>query len=477
MQFIKKIEQVQGEVEKYLDKEHEKIVPEFYKACKKMKMGHFLNRNNIRKEEGYPLLQVLLVVLMIPFIRLKTIHQFWQKHFEKMLEAQKDTYYRLVNNASYNWQGLLHSLVLRAMQLTQNQERDNMFIIDDTLCHKRGKRMEKVSYLFDHTINRTVLAYNTVVLGLCTGKGFLPVGGAFKVGDKKPAAHKKRKAKKNQDRRTLAFKYADDAENKTKHELALQLVGDAVAKGINAAYVLFDSWFASKNMVCELRALKMHVICQVKKDKRLYVFNGREYTLTQLYNRHARRKMYVHKDDGLKIFPLVVEWPGVGRVTLVFSKFLCPPAGSNIPPKQWVAFLCTDGRLAAMTIIEKYVCRWSIEVFFKESKQLLSYGKCQSESFTAQINCMYFSMLRYVLLSTMKHISTLWDTIGTLFESMADELCELTFSKRLLQWFLSVVNLIVSEFSKVFKEDFSCVLDVINYAYQRTFSAPLRCET
>lgn len=477
MKFSKKIEQVQGEVEKYIEKEQDKIIPEFYRACRKMKLGHFLNRNNIRKEQGHPLMQVLLVLLMIPFIRLKTINQFWCKNFEGILDAQKDTYYRLVNNASYNWQGLLHAMVLRAMQLTRNQERDNMFIIDDTVCSKRGKCMENVSYIFDHTVGRAVLGYNTVGLGLFTGTGFLPVGGAFKVGDKKPAARKKRKTKKNQDRRTLAFKNNNDAENKTKHELALQLVQAATAKGIRAAYVLFDSWYASQNLVCGLRALKMHVICRVKKDKRLYVYNGHQQTLTQLYNRYARRRMRAHKDIGLKLFPLVVEWPGVGRVTIVFSRFLNPPAGSDIPTNKWVAFLCTDGRLSDTTIIEKYVCRWSIEVFFKETKQLLSYGKCQSESFTAQINSMYFSMLRYVLLSTMKQLSSLWDTIGTLFESMADELCELSFSKRLIQWFLSVVKLVVSEFSKIFKADFSCILDMIDYSYDRTFSVPLGCET
>jgi hypothetical protein len=36
-------------------------------------------------------------------------------------------------------------------------------------------------------------------------------------------------------------------------------------------------------------------------------------------------------------------------------------------------------------MVEIYQTHWTIEVFFKESKQLLGFGKCQSNDFDAQI--------------------------------------------------------------------------------------------
>jgi IS4 transposase len=49
-------------------------------------------------------------------------------------------------------------------------------------------------------------------------------------------------------------------------------------------------------------------------------------------------------------------------------------------------------------VIKKYTKRWAIEVFFKESKQLLGLGKEQSNSFQAQVFSATTSFIRYNLL-------------------------------------------------------------------------------
>ena len=89
---------------------------------------------------------------------------------------------------------------------------------------------------------------------------------------------------------------------------------------------------------------------------------------------------------------MTVKIPGSSeKVAIVFARGYCEPQEHTVkgtkkaksPP--WVAFLSTDTRLQAATIIKKYTKRWSVEVFFKESKQLLGLGKEQSNSFQAQV--------------------------------------------------------------------------------------------
>jgi hypothetical protein len=60
---------------------------------------------------------------------------------------------------------------------------------------------------------------------------------------------------------------------------------------------------------------------------------------------------------------------------------------------KWKVFLTTDTRLSFVQLIEIYRIRWSIEVFFKEAKQLLNLGGCQSNDFDAQIADTTISMI------------------------------------------------------------------------------------
>jgi len=53
--------------------------------------------------------------------------------------------------------------------------------------------------------------------------------------------------------------------------------------------------------------------------------------------------------------------------------------------------------------MKKYANRWSIEVFFKESKQLLALGKEQSTSFNAQIASTSISLMTYTMLAFLNH--------------------------------------------------------------------------
>ncbi len=85
---------------------------------------------------------------------------------------------------------------------------------------------------------------------------------------------------------------------------------------------------------------------------------------------------------------------------------------------RWRMLVTTDLQMSFARIIEVYKIRWTIEVFFKECKQYLLLGKCQSQDFDAQIADTTLSLARYLLLSYYERIHY-GQTIGGLFRELS----------------------------------------------------------
>ncbi|MFV0290634.1 MAG: hypothetical protein ACK5IJ_07020 [Mangrovibacterium sp.] len=90
-----------------------------------------------------------------------------------------------------------------------------------------------------------------------------------------------------------------------------------------------------------------------------------------------------------------------------------------------------------------YATRWSVEVFFKESKQHLGLGKSQAQDFDAQIAATTLSMLQY----NLKRFSD-YETLGELFRATQKDALKLTISEQ--------VWLIITEFAAELSE----ILDI-----------------
>src|SRR5690554_7504081 len=91
---------------------------------------------------------------------------------------------------------------------------------------------------------------------------------------------------------------------------------------------------------------------------------------------------------------------------------------------KWKVLLTTDTRLMFKKLIEHYQVRWVVEVFNRESKQLLNLGGCQSSNFDAQVAETTISMIAYLLL-TLRFRYDNYESKGALYRSMnADVLRE-----------------------------------------------------
>lgn len=167
--------------------------------------------------------------------------------------------------------------------------------------------------------------------------------------------------------------------------------------------------------------------------KSKYNYKGKEYSAKELAAILRRgKKDRKLKRLGLYVSEVIVDFKGVS-VKLFFSR--TSKRGS------WHLLLCTNTNLAASIAYEIYAIRWSIEVFFKESKQHFQMGKSQARDFDAQIADVTISMIQYNIFSLAKRFSD-YETLGELFKDAKDSAIELTISKRLWLLFLELINLI-----------------------------------
>ena len=205
----------------------------------------------------------------------------------------------------------------------------------------------------------------------------------------------------------------------------------AVKKGVRANYVLTDSWFTCWEMVKTTMDSDLKYVGMFSKVKTKFSFRTKKMTYKEIrkYNRkHTKR----NKRFNLYYIRTVVEWNDT-PVVLYFTR-----KGKH---GNWKVLLSTDLSANFTKTVETYQLRWSIEVFFKESKQLLNLGKSQSTDFDVQIADTTIVMIQYIFLSIKKRMDS-YQTIGKLFENTKAECLEIKLHQRLIALLIAIVTII-----------------------------------
>jgi len=140
-----------------------------------------------------------------------------------------------------------------------------------------------------------------------------------------------------------------------------------------------------------------------------------------------------------------VEFKGV-QVKLFFCK--------SSKKGNWNGMMTTNTELTFEQAYKIYSTRWSVEVFFKESKQHLGLGKCQSQDFDAQIAATTLCMLQYNLLSVVKRFND-YETLGELFRASQKDTLKLTVAEQI--WL--IITEIISELSEIFNTDTEILIE------------------
>jgi IS4 transposase len=252
-----------------------------------------------------------------------------------------------------------------------------------------------------------------------------------------PAQCKKRYSKKR-DKSSKGSERTDDY-FLTKIESLIKMIRLAITKGIRFDYVLTDSWFTCFELVKFVvsRRIKCHFIGMIKMGKTRYNAFGKSLTSKEIVDLLRRKRMTKRsKLIGYYYAETIVDFKGI-QVKLFFCK--------SSKKGNWNGMMTTNTELTFEQAYKIYSTRWSVEVFFKESKQHLGLGKCQSQDFDAQIAATTLCMLQYNLLSVVKRFND-YETLGELFRATQKDALKLTISEQI--W-LIIIELI-AELSEIF---------------------------
>ena len=146
------------------------------------------------KEKGISVLTIIKILISFPFIDQKNVHQFKNSYWDKFAGFGKDVYYRMKNNPKINWRKFLFAVITRVnVEFSERTQLDvkskiKAFIFDDTPIAKTSVLTEGVSRIWNHVIQKSILGYQLLVMGLYDGTMFLPVNFSFhreKVNNKK----------------------------------------------------------------------------------------------------------------------------------------------------------------------------------------------------------------------------------------------------------------------------------------------------
>lgn len=376
-------------------------------ALNELKFSGMLRKSNIIKQKGYGTQTLMFFIILLPFIK-RTLCSFWTTQWiNKQTEAQKDTWYRFLNNERFNWRKLVTCIALKVIGSSENVPlKDKVLIADDSIGSKTGKEMELVSYHYDHKSGKSILGNQYLQLGFHNGTNFYPLDMAMIASKNRPNNNMK-----SMDKRTNGWRRRKEALSK-KTDVLISMVQRAWDAGIDASFLLFDSWYAHDDVIHRVCNCGYGVICRLKRGRVKYEYQGEKYTLKQLWQKFAKKRTSYLSGFQVKAVCMNVSLPKTGKVRILFV---------SDGRKEWEALLSTDLELEASEILTYYARRWAVEVFFKDAKQMLYMGKEQSKTFDAAIACHSIVMIRYLLLVYILNKRRLTSSIGSIFKNVVDE--------------------------------------------------------
>lgn len=430
---------------------HSWLEPEFIlSSLKSFSFSSLCNCISPVKVRGYSFQAIFTILVSLPFIGAASVNSMVNGFVRYQVGASKDAFYRLKNNPGICWRLILWLFAAKFKRLTEtgssNADALRCMVFDDTVIAKTGKFIEKVSRVWDHVSHGYRVGFKLLLMGYWDGVSFIPLDFSYHrekgKNKEKPFGLRKKELKKQykKKRKAGSFNYERAAEaDMSKIDMAIKMFKRAIAQGFKVDYVLMDSWFTCEafiNAVLSIKKQAVHLIGMYKIAKTKFQYSGGMYTYGQIRNmlgkpRRCRKLRFYYNEA-------TVSYKGK-EMKLFFSK-----QGRN---GKWKVFVCTDTTLTFIKMIEIYQIRWAIEVFFKETKQLLGLGKCQSNDFDAQIANATITMVQHILLTCRFRYENYESKTG-MFALIKEETTLQRLNQRLWGLFLEIVKVITEIFEE-----------------------------
>jgi hypothetical protein len=398
--------------------------------------------------------------LLFPFFEIKTSWHYAGSALYRFISCGKDVFYHLLTDSRIDWGNLCYSLNMQLIRKVQNQSESDStaarcLIIDDTDLHKTGRRIELIGKIYSHVSHTFNLGFKGLFMGYHDGKSFFSldfsVHGEKGKNKNKPygltPSESKRRYGKNRDKTSKGSERVEEY-FLDKITSMLQMIRLAIKKGIRFDYVLTDSWFTCHELVklIATRRIGCHFLGMIKMGKTRYGAFEKNLTAKEIVDLLRRKKKVVRsKLLGFYHAEVIVDFKGI-PVKLFFCK--------TSKKGNWNGILTTNTNLTFEEAYKIYSIRWSVEVFFKESKQYLGLGKCQTQDFDALIASITLCMLQYNILSAVKRFTD-YETLGELFRASQKDTLKLTVAERI--WL--IITELIADLSEIFDIDVESLME------------------
>ncbi|MCT2909186.1 IS4 family transposase, partial [Schleiferilactobacillus harbinensis] len=227
---------------------------------------HLTRAVNYRRRSPIPFEQVLHYELTNVKFAGKSLYRadkptaFSQRTVENVLKDGRINWFKLTC-------GFLKRLLINAGFIADNRFK-LAFVLDDTLMPRpQGKKTELLANGYDHDSGQYKRSFRGLTLGLSDGQSFFPVGSALM--SSKSVKNRVGAPAKTVDQRSNAGRRRVQA-MKPMNVVAVELLQQALACGLHAGLVLFDSWFGSPKMFRQLTEMGLAGLGMVKRTKKVY---------------------------------------------------------------------------------------------------------------------------------------------------------------------------------------------------------------
>ncbi len=425
----------------YQNVKNENTQNQFSNALKELQIGKLLRKSNITKSCGVSAYEVFQFLLLLVFQGRNLFRFLNSKH--KDLAVSKNTYYRFLNETSYNWSRFLLLLSVKVTSIFDaltRPERVKVLVLDDSIVKRnRSKSVELLARVYDHVEHRFQKGFTLLTLGWSDGYSFIPV--CFNLLSSAKKSNRYNEVSEDIDHRTNGYKCRKESMmNKT--DAAVLLIRRALQTGIKADYVLMDTWFTTEPMLRSVLGTGLDVIGMVKQLKQRYTYKGRKYTLHEL-------KKKVRFEGAKNIFgSLVVNTKTGIPVKIVFVR-------NRNKKSECLYILSTDVSLSEAEIVRIYGNRWSIECFFKSSKSFLKLGtEFQSRNYGAMVCHTTIVFTRYIILEWIRRNENDQKTYGELFFMFCDDIQDMDLTsalKSLMALFVEHILTLSADITSIIK--------------------------
>jgi hypothetical protein len=318
-----------------------------------------------------------MVAAWIVCLGRRTISRVWETTGQSQ-ERNHAAAFRLFSQAVWNWDEVCRLLLL-VILATLVPGTHLWIVIDDTLCHKRGAKVAFGGIFLDAVLStkrHKILRFgnNWVLLGVVVELPFrpnryfcLPI--LWRV-------YEKRGTKSKQEHRT---------KNQLAAEMVVVLAGWFPNRPIR---VVADSAYIGKHLL-KKRPQNVEVLGPLCWKAALYERLPQAQAAKDRRRRRGPRlptpTQLLEEDQRWPAEVLTIEFKNsrqrsleVKRLTEVYWYTVAGPTAVQVvlvrdPQGEWrhEALVCTDVTMSAVEVITGYCRRWSVEVAFCDSKQLL----------------------------------------------------------------------------------------------------------